>query len=234
MTTTLKQLIGHYLTIQEGVEDLEQEDFEELDKFVKDQNENSNPLSYVSEILRLRSDLQKKARHPEDLKSDCYAVTSTGRFYGRHVDFGDFLKRVRLNCNRTQECEDEEAICCACRYMPDKPLVLPCKHIFCEQCLKQTADESRYASKCCECDMPLSVALLDSYGRLQIERAGIVPKKASEGPRNKKISQESNWMNVEGILPASAKTLAVKAQILNWIEEDPATKIIIFVQYQKL
>ncbi len=41
-----------------------------------------------------------------------------------------------------------------------------------------------------------------------------------------------NWLSLGGdeLLP-SAKTIAIKAQILNWIRENPTVKIIIYTQF---
>jgi hypothetical protein len=42
----------------------------------------------------------------------------------------------------------------------------------------------------------------------------------------------SDWLSLAGteVLP-SAKTMAIKAQILNWKKEDPKVKIIIYTQF---
>ena len=40
-----------------------------------------------------------------------------------------------------------------------------------------------------------------------------------------------NWISMTGEICPSAKTQAIKAQILNWFEEDPNVKIIIYTQF---
>jgi hypothetical protein len=41
-----------------------------------------------------------------------------------------------------------------------------------------------------------------------------------------------DWLSLGGdeVLP-SAKTIAIKAQILNWIRENPSVKIIVYTQF---
>lgn len=40
-----------------------------------------------------------------------------------------------------------------------------------------------------------------------------------------------SWMSMRGEILPSAKSIAVKAQILEWIEEDPTVKIIVYSQW---
>jgi SNF2 family DNA or RNA helicase len=46
-----------------------------------------------------------------------------------------------------------------------------------------------------------------------------------------KNSKMDSWLELNGEVLPSAKTIAVKAQILEWIEEDPEVKIIIYSQF---
>lgn len=48
--------------------------------------------------------------------------------------------------------------------------------------------------------------------------------------KGKKAKLQS-WLNMRGEVLPSTKTIAVKSQILNWIEEDPAVKIIVYSQW---
>ena len=43
-------------------------------------------------------------------------------------------------------------------------------------------------------------------------------------------SIEEHWISTSIVLP-SAKTVAIKAQILNWIEKNPQVKIIVYTQF---
>lgn len=52
-------------------------------------------------------------------------------------------------------------------------------------------------------------------------------------PTSKKKKQEEqiDWLGLQGPVLPSSKTLAVKAQILEWLAQDPDTKIIIYTQW---
>lgn len=48
--------------------------------------------------------------------------------------------------------------------------------------------------------------------------------------KGKKAKLQS-WLTMHGEILPSSKTIAVKSQILNWIEEDPDVKIIVYSQF---
>lgn len=53
---------------------------------------------------------------------------------------------------------------------------------------------------------------------------------AGKGKKAKK-DKTDDWIDMKGEVLPSAKTQAVKAQVLNWLEEDPDAKIIIYSQF---
>ncbi len=51
-------------------------------------------------------------------------------------------------------------------------------------------------------------------------------------PSKKKAKEDQiDWLGLKGEVLPSAKTLAVKAQVLEWINDDPDVKIIIYTQW---
>jgi len=69
----------------------------------------------------------------------------------------------------------------------------------------------------------------ESESDVEMRKSG---KRWKDGSRQRKSDKEPDWIDMEGrdILP-SAKTIEIKAQILNWILENPDVKIIIFTQF---
>jgi hypothetical protein len=57
-------------------------------------------------------------------------------------------------------------------------------------------------------------------------------KAAKQRERRDREDIAEDWLSLAGeeVLP-SAKTLAIKAQVLNWTKEDPKVKIIIYTQF---
>jgi SNF2 family DNA or RNA helicase len=51
----------------------------------------------------------------------------------------------------------------------------------------------------------------------------------SRAPKEK--TEVENWIQMRGPVLPSAKTVALKARVLSWIEEDPDVKIIVFSQF---
>jgi hypothetical protein len=63
-------------------------------------------------------------------------------------------------------------------------------------------------------------------------RGRTAQKKKKEKERFDREDIADDWLSLGGeeVLP-SAKTIAIKAQILNWTKENPNVKIIIFTQF---
>lgn len=63
-------------------------------------------------------------------------------------------------------------------------------------------------------------------------RSKAAMKKAKQKEKNRQEDISEDWLSLAGaeVLP-SAKTLAIKAQILNWTREDPKVKIIVYTQF---
>ena len=60
------------------------------------------------------------------------------------------------------------------------------------------------------------------------------PSKGGKKKKNKESEDENNWLQLQESIPASIKTLAVKAMILDWFHgktEEERPKIIIYVQW---
>lgn len=55
-----------------------------------------------------------------------------------------------------------------------------------------------------------------------------------KGKKKKPSSNYDDWIDLPGSVLPSAKTRAIKAQILVWLEEDQASKIIVYTQFMPM
>jgi SNF2 family DNA or RNA helicase len=180
-----------------------------------------------------------------DTAAERFEVSNnTGRQHGLQFDFRTYLASLTEGV-RWEELK-ERTTCTLCNKHPEKPFVTSCFHIFCESCLNTlqisaAANDEDFA-RCPECQTQFKGAhpcdefdvqsavrdpLSDSEADVFRKR-----KKRTDKSRHEDDTNGKDWIDREGvhILPSS-KTMAVKAQILNWIEETPNVKIIIYTQF---
>lgn len=141
--------------------------------------------------------------------------------------------------------------CTRCRQKPIEPHKTSCMHIYCRQCLMIMSNEAVAAGsgimKCIACGNTFHGSALytptqtvkpsDARGSpvwdvdmtaLKRERGVAVRGK---GPAGKGADVVSHWVDGAGKMLPSAKTLAFKAQVANWLQEDPNVKIIVYTQF---
>src|SRR6201994_4603976 len=107
-------------------------------------------------------------------------------------------------------------VCVFCYSVPEKPHILkPCKHVTCWSCFRKTSKGGNPRCEACDTEVT-GVTTPISNSQLQY---------TSKQDKNK-----TGWLSpaADESVPASAKTIAAKAQILNWLAEDKNTKIIVF------
>ncbi|EME40686.1 hypothetical protein DOTSEDRAFT_177817 [Dothistroma septosporum NZE10] len=136
--------------------------------------------------------------------------------------------------------------CSACRQKPDKPQVTSCWHIYCTSCLTDmqhfAARRGHDGARCNECgEQYTSVDDVHDLENFDARGASVTPsevdptpKKGGKGSKKTKKTQTGEiegWIGLKGEVLPSAKTAACKAQVMNWLEEDPKCKIIIYTQF---
>ncbi|KAK8219371.1 hypothetical protein M8818_001106 [Zalaria obscura] len=191
------------------------------------------------------------AHNTEDDLDDYEGLT--GGKYGVSVRFRKYLQSLR-NSEKWEELV-ARTHCCGCRQLPDNPWVTSCFHIYCWACLKdlqhQAARKGHDVAPCTECgsqftssqkceeieidgrETTMSV-ISDTDADTQGSQALLNSSKKGKGKRKKTSSQAEDWISMRGEILPSAKTVAVKAQILNWLTEDPSTKIIVYTQFLEM
>ncbi|KAF2129498.1 hypothetical protein P153DRAFT_340405 [Dothidotthia symphoricarpi CBS 119687] len=166
----------------------------------------------------------------------------SGEEFGKTFNFKPFLSSLKTG--ESWEKVKKKAKCYYCGKQPELPFVTSCGHLICgglclEQSMLEAAEDGREHAPCKAC------GVTPQYVHPCEPDEDDVPEPPSRGTRTaaaKKKEQQrvrrdrediaEDWLGKlgEDVLP-SAKTIAVKAQILNWIKENPGVKIIIYTQF---
>jgi SNF2 family DNA or RNA helicase len=165
----------------------------------------------------------------------------SGQNFGKSYNFKPFLQS--LKAGQSWEKAKKKATCSYCGKTPKKPWIASCGHLICEEpCMEEAAlaaaEVEKSYSPCKSCGKtPTSVQPVD-FEEDALEpiargtRSQAARRQARQQERRDCEDISKDWLALAGaeILP-SAKTLAIKAQILNWRKEDPKVKIIIYTQF---
>lgn len=176
---------------------------------------------------------------------------SIGGAHGRTFNFAKYLKDLRKGKQWDEVAE--RTICVVCRQIPDTPYVTACYHIYCQDCLRdhqhECARQGFEHSRCQECQIEYTWAhpcdgfdlddIISDAEDAEINAAEAPVKRWRRKQKGQKKKKKKNneaeatktWIEKHGTVLPSAKTIAVKAQILNWLEKDPACKILIYTQF---
>jgi SNF2 family DNA or RNA helicase len=151
----------------------------------------------------------------------------SGEAFSKDYNFNPFLASLRKG--ESWEKAKKKAICSFCGKMPKDPWITSCKHLLCyAPCLENmylegAEDDLPYGS-CKTCGVtPTSILQVEAQeedaleGIAQGTRSKSAKKAARQRERRDKDDIPEDWLSLAGtdVLP-SAKTLAIKAQILNW------------------
>ncbi|KAM3424545.1 hypothetical protein BST61_g6541 [Cercospora zeina] len=168
-----------------------------------------------------------------------------GKKHGLSYNFGKYMD----NLAKSSQFEEIEArsTCSACRQPPQQPHVTSCFHIYCLTCVNelqhQAARAGRECATCVECGTeytsvdpcalnptyPLSSVASSTSDIQSFTGSG----KGAKG-RGKKKKDENDWIGLKGDILPSTKTIACKAQILEWLDKDPRCKIIVYTQFMPI
>ncbi|KAH7395154.1 SNF2 family N-terminal domain-containing protein [Phaeosphaeria sp. MPI-PUGE-AT-0046c] len=166
----------------------------------------------------------------------------SGKQFGKNFNFKPYL--ASLKTGESWEQAKKNAICSYCGRTPSNPWISSCGHLICnEPCMEQSnldaAESAQSRSPCKACgQIPTNIQPCDPEDYDPVEpvargtRSRTSKKKAKKQERHDREDIAEDWLAYAGaeVLP-SAKTLAIKAQILNWRKEDPKVKIIIYTQF---
>lgn len=176
---------------------------------------------------------------------------TTGEAYGLRYNFMQYLDNLKEG-SRLEELR-ASLKCAQCGADPAKePKLTDCSHIYCSPCVARLQIEAASTGSslhCTSCSTIFTGAtdFDPEYTRetqLEAKRAAEAGGAKGKGKGRAKTGKASGSKDqavpllskVAGVVPLpSAKTLAIKAQILNWIEDradgDPPLKVIVFTQF---
>jgi SNF2 family DNA or RNA helicase len=216
-------------------------------------------LADLAEEEKLKAQINTNSNHDEEDSvdgdlGDCPVPTESsdalqsdepnqsGRGFGTEFNFQPFVNSLTTGDSWVRA--KNTALCFACHKRPKNPWLTQCKHLICYDCyedaLVRMAEEDKDSSLCNECGGVWQRAIeCDPNGELEDSQQDSRPetrsrakKKKKERARPEQEDIKEDWLSLVGdkVLP-SAKTIAIKAQILNWVRENPEVKIIIYTQF---
>jgi SNF2 family DNA or RNA helicase len=246
----LRQLVGHILLVQRTLKDLlESEDLEKLWRLTETEVQldreagTQGVLSQLREMLPQARDAQTAARNQaaEDNPTGTLA-DKTGMndvddcldgTFGLAFKFRKFLRSLK-DSGKWEEINNK-SLCHKCGGVPDNPHVTSCLHVYCKECLEamlfNAAHNGGDKAKCLACDAVFEQCE-PCRGFDQAGERRTPDRRARKSADSEEI--DIDYLSVGGSILPSAKTLAVKAQIQNWVDEDPKAKIIIFTQFRDM
>ncbi|KAI7223161.1 hypothetical protein KC333_g604 [Hortaea werneckii] len=252
----LRQLCSHPLLIQGPITDLlEREDFEKLNRITADEDDNQDQgaslLFHLRQVLKnntgvndLNSDLKGAIVSEDrvavvDVTNYDDITDQTGSKHGVKYKLQKYLNHLKSSDH--WDAIKQRCLCTGCRQTPENPFVTSCFHIYCHSCLTDlqhmAARRGHDQARCSECGEAYSSAepcqeieeFQDSSSSAESVQ-GSSSQSSKKGKKSKKKNGD-DWINLPGEILPSAKTQATKAQLLNWIEEDPNCKCIVFTQF---
>lgn len=167
-------------------------------------------------------------------------IGGSGQDFGKTYNFKPFLNSLKTG--ESWEKAKKKAKCSYCEKAPKKPWIASCGHLICaEPCMEEAgiaaAEDEKSYSPCGSCGItPTSIHPCDFEEEPPETIAGNTRSRARNTARQRERRDREDiaedWLSLAGaeVLP-SAKTLAIKAQILNWRREDRKVKIIIYTQF---
>lgn len=155
----------------------------------------------------------------------------SGKSFGKTYDFKPYLNSLAQGEDWEKK-KKERAMCGECGRHPTKPWTTSCGHLLCDPCYEDVmataAEEDRANGRCKQCGTIFAAcARCDEDDDDLLGPSSGTRNKAQQQRRREKerLDREvvaDDWLSLGGpeVLP-SAKTLAIKSQILNWISENP-------------
>ena len=253
----LRQLAGHPLMIQDTMRDLlEPEDFVKIDKVLTNHltnmpryHEQESIIITLRKMLRDPKNLRQLERltpessqHSSQQPQNVAEPVSIGGAFGIRDDFAKFIKELKESKNWG---EFKNRVACArCKKLPKDPHFVSCQHTYCWECLvlmeNEAGDKGQEQAQCVACGEfytgkePYSLRDIDSCvipGEIAADASGNKRKATSKSNAQQAISQ---WIDASGNMLPSAKTLAFKSQVMNYVEKDRTVKIIVYTQFMTM
>ena len=257
MVIRLRQMCAHVLIISDTCLDLlEREDFELLNTLTQNEDEEMDEgaalLIHLKNILRsgvgIKNTVVEAGTGSTVIQENETLATGVLDWEGNEERIGgSFGKNYRfrhhlddLKHSELWEAMGERTTCCGCRQRPRDPHITSCFHIFCRTCLKDlqhlAARRGHDQARCSECGAAYTYSEPLEDVPESFKSTSSTEPEAGKKSKSKKNKHDSgiDWISAPGEILPSAKTVAVKAAIINYFEEDPLTKIIVYTQWRPM
>ncbi|KAK5007567.1 hypothetical protein LTR28_005124 [Elasticomyces elasticus] len=222
MLLRLRQLTSHTLLIQGTIMDLlEVEDYVRLKQLTENETETDTTDNRGALITQLRSILKQSEGTFTETKDRTLTKTvptlsstvtegdeGAGGQHGLSYNFTKYLHKLKTSEDWNKIVERNAL-----------------QH--------QAANKGLDAARCASCGDTFTWSeLVKGIDRvLPLDAATTESDTIAERTKGKKEKDANrDWISLNGPILPSSKTVAVKSQVLNWLTEDPTTKIIIFTQ----
>ncbi|KAE9984365.1 hypothetical protein EG328_008851 [Venturia inaequalis] len=204
----------------------------------QDKGKHSAGMPGVSNEENERGDENDRADsvHGSSSRRDC---TYVGRHHGKNYDFIKYVEDLRDGiCGRNA---DRRSACSYCNDIAEEPYKTQCYHVYCLKCLERMGEEAAMrglAGARCVMNFDQGNDGLDDNSMDDYSDQELLRRKPRKNKKKRPmfVEKAKDWIdlaNGNDILP-SAKTLAIKAQIINWLQENPQMKIIIYTQFMDM
>jgi SNF2 family DNA or RNA helicase len=248
----LRQVTSHMFLVKEAFAGLlTREDIEKLNKLM---NKTSHPDTFKAdenEIRQLRLTLNRLEEQTFATRGDpsleqqgstpqpCgFDMNDVGHGHGIAYNFGKYLEAL---LEQGKQREIEKALCCSmCNAPPHQimvPMITSCGHLYCEECVTSLQFSAAMHSDdamatCSKCNS--TFYNVEPYRVSPAPPDDVEDEDTETNKKKKKKSSIPSWAWIKKLDPdivPSAKTKAVKAQLLNWIQNDNKCKVLIFTQW---
>ena len=201
----------------------------------------SDPETPADQLVHLKKMFFEIERRKDVLLEDNNIThgraNNIGKALTRNVDVSSYFDQIiqedlqargRLP-RRDKETVIEGHFCSECQKQPRSCVILePCGHHICAICLVQVQDDAVHQG------LDQSVCPFPGCDHGIEGRKGCDREQGVEWEANRKTTESErikSWAMTTGQMYPSAKAKAIKAAVLNWKQENPLVKIIVFTQF---
>lgn len=243
MCLRLRQLTAHPFLIQDVIQDLfSLEDIEKLwalsgPEVIPGNKRGKELYTAMKNMIESKEPaIEDNHAATEELPSPGTENPTSQNELGLALRFRKYLRS--LNSSRQWIALKERSLCNKCNAPPDEPWVTSCFHLYCKECLNNMAYETmkNHGSQtlCLECGEPFTESQ-PCNGIEELEMVDVPTQGrsvAKDRQRRKPYQKDAvRWLNLEGDVLQSSKTLAVKIQLEAWLTAEPDKKIVVFSQF---
>ncbi|GAB7343261.1 hypothetical protein MBLNU457_1317t1 [Dothideomycetes sp. NU457] len=251
MLIRLRQLTAHPLILQDTMLDLlEREDYEKLNELAK------TPLALGTYSKKLLKQLKAALARATGVDYDqddvpTYSAPGTGDAQGGSQTLNERLHKHLTNLKRKCQMNNIADIlnCVRCHKLASDAYVTSCMHIYCPRCLNDAQTDATYGGSngaaCDSCGSSFGHAepCSDTVSAFKAPAPNTAPGLGLNGQASQKRKRTQlnvladddeelqGWLDTDGKILPSAKSIALKTQIEKWLAQEPDTKIIVYTQW---